>query len=246
MVLSLFTMFPEQAFANSIQVVDLDNDRACDTLDIPDMVDELGTVQPAFPADELISSDIGDNTDITQDSCTPNPLPQGSTITVVSITNTVMPPRSFSDVWYVADTGIDIHNFDGGVGPDNNRAFKIDSVGVHQPLLPETGGTQAGVFEPGETWNFILNNYPASAGAASAFGSAGVPSPPSPAANEFPLLSTGSIIAIPIENGDIVGGTFIGIDTTAVLLAGAQMTSAWLIPIIFATIGIGIVLARKF
>ena len=44
----------------------------------------------------------------------------------------------------------------------------------------------------------------------------------------------------------MVGGEIILIDKTAVLLAGAQMTSAWLIPIIFATIGIGIVLARKF
>jgi len=240
-VLSLFTMFTEQAFAVTIQVVDQDNGAACDTLDVPDMVDELGTLEVGFtaefPADELISSGIGSNTGITQDSCTPTALPPGSTITVVSITNTVIPARSFSDLWYVVDDGTVIHNFDGGVSPANKRAFKIDSVGVHQPLLPETGGTQAGVFEPGETWEFILNSY-SGAGAASAFGSAGVPS--------SGLSSTGSIIATPIEKGGTVGGVFIGIDKTAVLLAGAQMTSAWLIPIIVASIGIGIVLARKF
>jgi len=233
MVLSLVTMFTEQVFAVVTKdLVHANNVLACDILVIPDVVDELGTLQPAFPADELIESGIGDNSNIMQDSCTP--LDSGS-ITVVSITNTVMPPRSFSDVWYVIDTGITISNFDGAVSPANNRAFKIDSVGVHKPLVKETGGVLAGVFEPGENWEFILNSYSGSAGSESAFGSVGVPSSGS--------SSTGSIIAVPIKN---VGGTFIGIDKTAVLLAGAQMTSAWLIPIIFATIGIGIVLARKF
>jgi len=235
MVLSLFTMFTEQVFAVVTEdLVHANNGAACDILVIPDVVDELGTLQPAFPANELIESGIGDNFDIMQDSCTP--LPSGS-ITVVSITNTVMPARSFSDVWYVIDTDITISNFDGAVSPANNRAFKIDSVGVHKPLISESFLPANGIFESGEKWEFILNSYSGS-GAASAFGSVGVPSSDSD--------STGSIIAVPIEKGDIVGGTFIGIDTTAVLLAGAQMTSAWLIPIIFATIGIGIVLARKF
>ncbi len=240
MVLSLFTMFPEQVFAVvTIDLVHSDNVLACDILVIPDVVDELGTLQPAFPADELIESGIGANTGIMQDSCTP--LPSG-TITVVSITNTVMPARSFSDVWYVIDTDITISNFDGAVSPSNNRAFKIDSVGVHKPLICEFFNaddpcTLNGIFESGETWEFILNSYSGS-GAASAFGSVGVPSSDSD--------STGSIIAVPIEKGGTVGGTFIGIDKTAVLLAGAQMTSAWLVPFIVAAIGIGIVLARKF
>jgi len=43
-----------------------------------------------------------------------------------------------------------------------------------------------------------------------------------------------------------VGGEIIPIDKIALLLAGAQMTSVWLIPIIVAGIGIGIVVARKF
>ncbi len=43
-----------------------------------------------------------------------------------------------------------------------------------------------------------------------------------------------------------VGGEFIGIETTSVLVAGSQTTVAWMIPAIVAAIGIGIVLARKF
>jgi len=43
-----------------------------------------------------------------------------------------------------------------------------------------------------------------------------------------------------------VGGTGIQIDKTAMLLAGAQMNSAWLIPVIVSGIGFAIVIARKF
>jgi len=42
-----------------------------------------------------------------------------------------------------------------------------------------------------------------------------------------------------------VGGVFEEVDTTALLVAGAQMNAAWLIPLILGTIGIGIVVARK-
>ncbi len=43
-----------------------------------------------------------------------------------------------------------------------------------------------------------------------------------------------------------VGGEFIGVDTTALLVTGAQMNAAWLIPVIVSGIGFAIVIARKF
>jgi len=43
-----------------------------------------------------------------------------------------------------------------------------------------------------------------------------------------------------------VGGDIIPLETTMVLVAGAQYTAAWMIPAIVSAIGIGIVLARKF
>jgi len=43
-----------------------------------------------------------------------------------------------------------------------------------------------------------------------------------------------------------VGGEFIGVDTTAVLVAGSQNTAAWMIPVIVSGIGFAIVIARKF
>ncbi len=230
MVLSLVTMFTEQAFAVPTNVVHQDNPNICDTLVVPNLVDELGN-KPAFPNNEWIVS-LHSSTNTV--ACTTN---QSTNNVLVSITNAVMPPRSFSDLWYVVDADSSITHWDGGVGPNSNRAIKIDSVGVNQPLVNEIGGAIAGVFEPGETWQFILDGYSGPAGA-SQFGSVGVPS--------TTLGSTGSIIAIPIEKGGTIGGVFIGIDTASILLAGAQMTSAWLVPIIVAAIGIGMILARKF
>jgi len=42
-----------------------------------------------------------------------------------------------------------------------------------------------------------------------------------------------------------VGGVLIPIDTTALLLAGAQMNAAWMIPVIVSAIGFAIVILRK-
>ena len=43
-----------------------------------------------------------------------------------------------------------------------------------------------------------------------------------------------------------IGGIFEGVDTTSLLVTGAQANAAWMIPIIVSAIGIGIVIARKF
>jgi len=51
---------------------------------------------------------------------------------------------------------------------------------------------------------------------------------------------------VTLDVSHAVGGSPIPIDTTALLLAGTQMTAVWMIPAIVAAIGIGIVLARKF
>jgi len=51
------------------------------------------------------------------------------------------------------------------------------------------------------------------------------------------------LTVIPVST---VGGDMIQMETTSILAAGAQYTAAWMIPIIVAAIGIGIVIARKF
>ncbi len=59
-----------------------------------------------------------------------------------------------------------------------------------------------------------------------------------------PFEACDSIVTI--ENACAVGGEFIGIDSTMVLVAGAQYTAAWMIPVIVSAIGISIVISIKF
>jgi len=44
----------------------------------------------------------------------------------------------------------------------------------------------------------------------------------------------------------LVGGELIPLDTTSLIVAGAQMNASWMIPVIVSGIGIAIVIARKF
>jgi len=62
------------------------------------------------------------------------------------------------------------------------------------------------------------------------------------------IENTGTITAVINEiftDGVAVGGEIIPIESAAVLLAGAQMTVSWLIPVIVSAAGIGLVLLRK-
>ncbi len=43
-----------------------------------------------------------------------------------------------------------------------------------------------------------------------------------------------------------VGGWFLQVDQPTLLVAGAQNTAAWMLPVLVSAIGIGIVIARKF
>ncbi len=203
--------------------------------------DELGigvSVGGLFPAGEEISSaEIGTEKTActtTFDSPVPNPL--------VDITNLNGIP--FTEVWYVADVSTTLSNIDvmmtGASFP--TPAFRIDAVGVNTPLFAESM-TLDGIFEPGETWTFIIQDYSNPALPPSALGTIGVPSP-----SITPDGSSGSIVAIPVgqPDGMAVGGDIVPLDTTMVLVAGAQYTAAWMIPVIVSGIGFAIVIARKF
>ncbi len=50
----------------------------------------------------------------------------------------------------------------------------------------------------------------------------------------------------PVDDCGAVGGMFEGVNTTSLLVSGAQMNAAWMIPVIISAIGIAIVIARKF
>jgi hypothetical protein len=193
-----YLLFPTIALALPLKVdhADLPN---CDTLIVPQDVHELG-IAPAFSTlpDELIEA----VDTLTSQAACPSDDPTILNALVV-MTNTT--GIAWKDVWYVADPGdqasgavfTTLSNVDGVVdmagGTNRGFAFKIDTAGINTPLIGESGLLD-GIFSPGETWEFIIDDYFNAAGiGASVFDSLGVAS-----ASAFAPPSSGSIIAVAV------------------------------------------------
>ena len=167
---------------------------SCDVLMPLTLVDELGHPS-VFPAGERIDAN---STFTTSSACPPMDNPSIPNF-IVQMTN--LNPFTFFDLHYVADPntpgaiGTSISNEDGLVNA--GQAFRIDQVGVNRPLISESILAD-GLFQPGETWRFIVQDYVNTGGIpAHAFLSIGVgaASPGGP--------SSGSIIALLPEPGSL-------------------------------------------
>ena len=180
------------------------NDGPQDPLAIPVEVHELGTA-PTFDSypDELIFADnnFGDITvcfDTSPDNIPDDPTVSNAIVRIINLTGI-----AWQELWYVADEETYHSNYDGWA-TDNaisvGTAFRIDRLandpgGVHHPLISETL-TPDGIFEIGEGWEFVIQDYTNSLGfAASALGSIGLPSVDLVGISD---LSSGSIIAVPV------------------------------------------------
>ncbi len=174
---------------------------------------ELGN---AFPADELIisnSCETEDTSCIDPNGPQDNPQLINYRVAIQNMTNTY-----WHDLHYVADLDVTtITNYDGWIGnagkQDEWLAFKIDNIGLNKPLLFESM-TPDLIFEPGENWQFILQDYTnmnnvsphlfASLGIAGASLGAAAPD----------LSSGGSIIAKPVPipgSGILIGSALLGL-----------------------------------
>ncbi len=150
---------------------------------------ELGNM-PAFPQDEWIESwwTITDETSCWDGS--DNPDVPNALVFIRNLTGI-----SWQNLHYVADPETTITNFDGWigqVGAGSEEAFKIDyrKAGINGPLVSEDMAADE-VFEPGEIWGFIVQDYSNAFGLdPSMFGSLGIAG-----ASAGDQLSTGSIIA---------------------------------------------------
>jgi hypothetical protein len=178
----------------------------CDPLFIPQLVDEIG-FSPPFPIDERLEATA---TFTNQPACpmTDNPnIPNA----LVVMTNLTAPPRAFREVWYVKDQETVFSNIDGlaaSPGLPLQHTFKIDTVGVNRPLVFESFVFD-GIWAPGETWHFIIQDYGNGLGLPPfLYDSIGVPSIVSPP-------SSGSIIAIEIPEP----GTLLAAAPLSALLA---------------------------
>lgn len=110
--------------------------------------------------------------------------------------------KLWTDLWYVGDPETSFSNWDeyvGQVGFTAWRAFKIDAIGANTPLVFESVLAD-GIFQPGEIWEFVIQEYNNGLGAPpwdfSSIGIAGASAgwPP----------SSGSIVAWVPEPGSIV------------------------------------------
>ena len=145
---------------------------------------ELGTA-PAFPADELIAAQTQPTSLV---PCPPRWQPNAAPSVLVVMTN--LTATTWSDVYFVADPGWSMTNPDGTV--NGELALRIDAQGLNRPLVAESLLAD-GLFQPGETWEFVVQNWQgpgAGPWAPPNFGSIGVPSPANP-------LSNASIVAVP-------------------------------------------------
>ncbi len=196
---SLISLLASQAYALPAKVVHIETPQ-CDVLSIPTDVHEIGHFAE-FPANEALSSaDIGSTflpvCQATDDPTTPD--------AIVDIRN--LSGIAWQEVWYVADQETNITNFDGEandiLSPPVQEAFRIDYMisdpgGSHHPLLSESM-TPDGIWEPGESWQFVLQDYTNTLGLpASAISSIGVGTASGTPATGI-IDSSGSIIAIAI------------------------------------------------
>ena len=126
-----------------------------DPLIVPSTVHELGTNPPTggqFPQSELLSSSYFDDT--TYVPCAETEDDPQFPNTVVEITN--LTGLTWSSVWYVADVETVLGNEDGWI--NGGQAFKIDNVGINTPLIYESMIVN-NIFEPGEIWRFVIQDY---------------------------------------------------------------------------------------
>ena len=158
-----------------------------DPLQLPDGMHELGTPNQ-FPPEELI---LATDTTTDQRACfevgnEDNPNIPNALVRIVNLTG-----QKWTELHYVANPETSLTNDDGVV--NGGLAFRIDYGILNKPLVLESMNADL-VFEVGEVWDFIIQDYQNPAGPASMLGSIGVGWQSGGAAA---LLSTGSIIAVP-------------------------------------------------
>ena len=178
----------------------------CDDLFIPEDVHEIGHFLE-FPGtdEDLASANLGQTAD---PPCPASHI--GTANFIIDIRN--LTGKDWLEVWYVADSETTITNFDGEANdigfPPLQEAFRIDNMvsdpgGSHHPLIAESMNPD-GIWEAGESWQFILQDYsntlglPPEALTSLGVGSASTtPTMVTDAAGNA-LLSSGSIIAIEV------------------------------------------------
>ncbi|KAA0214300.1 MAG: hypothetical protein DYG94_07725 [Leptolyngbya sp. PLA3] len=150
----LLAALASMASANPVSGTYFDTNH-CDNQGARQAVDELGTF--IFPLNELIDAS-STPTNISACVAHDNPNMLNYRVRMTNLTG-----QSWTDLFYVADLGTSISNEDGmawstaapgAVG----QAFRIDAAGVNHNLISESINAN-GVFEVGEVWEFIIQDF---------------------------------------------------------------------------------------
>ncbi len=222
----------QQAFAVLTPTAYVNDPTSCDPFFGPPISDEIGEgtvgLPPfgPFPIPEEL--DVLSQTFAELGTC---PSFNGAAVDfVIEIRN--LSGKSWEHVVYVTDSGLGIGGHDGFV--NGEQAVEIDTFGVNVVLLSESIIAD-NIWQPLEIWEFVLQDF----GGPGPFtlNSTGIA-----ALSPTSIPSTGSII---VWNEGSVGGIILPIDSTSLLLAGAYATASWMIPVIMAAAGFGILLTLR-
>ncbi len=185
-------IFVSAAISTPVSVF-TENDPIQDDWSANGWVDELGN-KPAFPDDEWITSE--EVTWTGHIPCETDFTGYFNLMKQVRITNET--DKSFVNLVYVADELTCLTNIDEKMGQAGSSstcgAFLIDAVGENTPLVSESFSSN-GIFEPGESWEFVIQEYKWEGLALlgpELFGSQGIAG-----MSYDDIVSTGSIIVIP-------------------------------------------------
>ena len=132
---------------------------ACDNHGDQFAYEELGT-GPLFPMDEFI---IADATITDLSACV---VTDDASMVNALVTMTNLSGRDWENLFYVADPETRISNVDGFATTDPvpnaasifTEAFRIDSLGMNKNLVFESASAD-GIFQDGETWQFIIQDF---------------------------------------------------------------------------------------
>jgi len=183
------------ALASSVNVYSVDDPHQ-DTLFLQGNVEEFGEI--IFPADEQIVSLSVEPTQLT--ACIEPPFDDpgilNMLVTIINLTTKTIPLFYVGNTHFSPAGGALVYdtafsNFDGFIGNaglnDAGMAFRIDHMGVNQPLVFESMAWD-NLFQPGEIWSFIIQDY-VSQFPPAPFGSIGIAS----ASGGIPI-SSGSLV----------------------------------------------------
>jgi PEP-CTERM motif len=155
----------------------------CDVLSAPTTMEELGQ-GPLFPVGSRISTAGVASTTTACGSVVDNSL-----ISNIRLSITNLNAIAYSAVYYVANAGTVFTNIDGTINALS--AMRIDATGTNAPLVAGDTGND-GIFSPGETWQFIIQDFTHATLTAGAINDIGIPD------TQLPPTSSGNIFGVPV------------------------------------------------